>query len=201
MNIPNIVDSLRRDTFKGNITLNEAAVDLFKAGLIPFVDTNKAFDMLSLNEEIIFSYNKHRCHALKVDKLVEDGHYPFLVGEIDGYEIYRRGGIMFNDHQFEAVKKVSKEKEVVMKLTELQRQQVYEEVKHEYQLIDLNQHIADMYEYYTDDDKGEKLRMGLVALTDKDKEKLIEKFNSKYDCGLSENDQWQNLILNYIEEE
>lgn len=74
--------------------------------------------------------------------------------------------------------------------------EIYEEVKRELQLIDLNQHIIDMYSYDADDE----LKFKLISLTDEDKKKLIEKFNERYDCNVSENDQWQILIKEYIKE-
>lgn len=39
--------------------------------------------------EIIFSYNHTRCHALKVKGLLGGEVY---IGEMDGFEIYMRGG-------------------------------------------------------------------------------------------------------------
>ena len=36
--------------------------------------------------EIIFSYNKTRCHALKVKSLLGGEKY---IGEMDGFEIYQ----------------------------------------------------------------------------------------------------------------
>ena len=53
--------------------------------------------------EIIFSYNKTRCHALKVASLLGGETY---IGEIDGFEIYEIDKhALFDQFGFVAIKK------------------------------------------------------------------------------------------------
>lgn len=56
--------------------------------------------------EIIFLYNNTRCHAQVVETLSIEKTCKTYVGEIDGYEIYRTCGILFNQFGFEAIKEV-----------------------------------------------------------------------------------------------
>lgn len=56
-------------------------------------------------KEIIFLYNDNRCHAQIVDQISVEKTWKTFVGEIDGYEIYRTCGVLFNQFGFEAIKK------------------------------------------------------------------------------------------------
>ena len=51
--------------------------------------------------EIIFSYNNTRCHAAKVESLIGGERF---IGKMDGFEIYRLPGILFDQFGFVAVK-------------------------------------------------------------------------------------------------
>jgi len=55
-----------------------------------------------MRNEIIFSYNDTRCHATVVDQIsVDERNY---IGKINGYEIYKTYGIIFDQFGFEAIK-------------------------------------------------------------------------------------------------
>ena len=47
---------------------------------------NKSKGDKAMRNEIIFSYNDTRCHALKVESLLGDERY---IGEMDGFEIWQ----------------------------------------------------------------------------------------------------------------
>ena len=56
-----------------------------------------------MTNEIIFLYNKHRCHATKVESLLGGEKY---IGEVDGWEIYQIANhILFDQFGFVAIKK------------------------------------------------------------------------------------------------
>ena len=53
--------------------------------------------------EIIFSYNKTRCHALKVESLLGGESY---IGEVEGWEIYQIvPHALFDQFGFVAIRK------------------------------------------------------------------------------------------------
>ena len=56
-------------------------------------------------KEIIFSYNNQRCHAKIVETLSVEKNWKIYVGEINGYEIYRTCGVLFDQFGFEAIAK------------------------------------------------------------------------------------------------
>lgn len=51
--------------------------------------------------ELIFSYNNARCHATIVESLVGNERF---IGRMNGYEVYRLPGIMFDQFGFVAIK-------------------------------------------------------------------------------------------------
>lgn len=60
-------------------------------------------------KEIIFTYdNGERCHAKIVNEVSVEKNWNTFVGEINGYEIYRTCGVMFNQFGFEAIKREDK---------------------------------------------------------------------------------------------
>jgi hypothetical protein len=48
-NIPSITESLRADVESGKITITEAAAELNRANLLPYIDTQRAADLLHIN--------------------------------------------------------------------------------------------------------------------------------------------------------
>lgn len=54
-------------------------------------------------KEILFSYNKTRCHATIVEERPEEATDKRYIGEVDGYSIYSLS-VLFDQFGFVAIK-------------------------------------------------------------------------------------------------
>lgn len=71
------------------------------------------------------------------------------------------------------------------------REYIYREVLHEYHVMDAIMHVALYLENNEDVDP-------LVKKMDFDFDYLAEMFEENHDCNIADNDQWQNIIEEYI---
>lgn len=81
-----------------------------------------------------------------------------------------------------------------IELTQEEIEKAYREQELNYRKNDVKSHIEDIKE--NDDDPF----IQKIELTEDDIEFLAKEFIEKYDCNQTENNMWNNLIYNYIDE-
>lgn len=84
-------------------------------------------------------------------------------------------------------------------LTHEQKVAIYDEIQHEYDMQDARNYIDDILEY----DNGVISHVKMIILrsvSEEDISKIADTYREAHDCNCPDNDQWKNIVDEYINE-
>lgn len=92
-------------------------------------------------------------------------------------------------------------KKIANKSEEINKEQIFREVEHQYLLEDAVFQYRD-YVFGNEDVSGEDVKKAFSELEDKFGldvfERLVSEFEKKRDCNISDNDTWHNVIERFL---
>ena len=74
-------------------------------------------------------------------------------------------------------------------------EEIYRKVLQNYHMQDCERHINDMIE------EESNISEQLKTLCENDMRAIVNRFEDKYDCNLTENDQWRYAIAKFVDQE
>lgn len=80
-------------------------------------------------------------------------------------------------------------------MTHEEKVEIFREIQREYHTEDAHRHVEEIIEF----SDMSAFTITLEYLTDDDYGKMVSLFEDNYDCNISENDQWDNLIKDYVD--
>lgn len=83
----------------------------------------------------------------------------------------------------------------VTKLTEAEKEQIFRIKELEYLIEDAKRQIADYMDRYEQDSDEYRI---LSSITEDEYERFAKIFRYDHDCNVADNDQWENIIDEYL---